>query len=176
MLVHDWSRVHWHDGFRSRWPVSQGAVGPLCVAVLAPALNVDLCFSERVKELPVQQFVPEPGGVEALDITVLPRAAPLDKGGFRADRLDPGPDVLRNELRPVVAAHECGWAAQYEQVCQHIDNICRVQSALQPDCQAFPAELVEDVQSPERLAIIGAAIDKVIAPDVITILRLEPDT
>ena len=134
---------------------------PLFVVVLAPALDDNLCFSERVKKLPVQQFVPEPG-VEALDITILPRAAWLDKGGFRADRLDPCSDVLRNELRPVVAAYECGWSTQYEEVCQRIEDICRVQSALHPDCQAFPAELVEDVQSPESLAIIGAAMDKVI--------------
>ena len=50
-----------------------------------------------------------------------------------------------------------------------------VQPALHPDHQAFPAELIEDVQRAERLAIIRAAMDRVIAPDMFAIFWPETD-
>ena len=41
-------------------------------------------------------------------------------------------------------------------------DIARAQLALHTDRQAFAAELVEDVQRAERLAVIGPAVDEVV--------------
>ena len=43
----------------------------LSVVVSAPLFDQDLCFPERIEDLPVEQLVPE-AGIEALDIGVLP--------------------------------------------------------------------------------------------------------
>jgi hypothetical protein len=126
MLVHDWSSVYWHDGFRSRRPISQGAVRPFRVVVFSPAFDDYLGFSERVEDLPVQQFVPEPS-IEALDVAILPWAARLDEGGLGTNSLNPGPDILSNELRSIVAADKCRWPAQDEQVGESVDDVGRVQ-------------------------------------------------
>ncbi len=148
---------------------------PFRVVVFSPAFDDDLGFSQRVEDLPVQQFVPEPG-IEALDVAILPGAARLDEGGLGTNSLNPGPDILSNELRSIVAADKCWRPAQDEQIRQGVDDVRRVQPALHQDCQAFPAELVEDVQCAERLAIIRAAMDEVVAPDMVPIFWSETDT
>ena len=101
--MHCRPRFHLDDGFWSRWLVSQGAVGPLGVVVLSPALNDDLGCSERVEDLPVQQFVAQPS-IEAFDVAVLPWAARLDEGRLRAHGLDPATEIRGDELRAIVAA------------------------------------------------------------------------
>ena len=42
------------------------------VVMASPALDDDLGFTERVKDLAVEQLIPE-AGVEAFDIAVFPR-------------------------------------------------------------------------------------------------------
>lgn len=121
---------------------------PLRVVVFPPALDDDLGFSEGVEDLSVQQFVTEPS-VEALNVAVFPRAAWLNEGGLGAKGFDPGSDILGNELRAVVASHECRWSAQDEQVSEGIDHVGRVQLTLHTDCQAVSTELVQDVQCSE---------------------------
>lgn len=47
--------------------------------------------------------------------------------------------------------------------------------SLQPDCQAFPAVFVQDVERTERLSVIGSVMYEVVAPDVVAIFRAQPD-
>ena len=75
-----------------------------CAAALIlppPSLDQDLGFRERVKDLSVQQFIPQ-RAVERLDVPVLPRAARLDEQRLHLQGLEPEPDELRRELRAVV--------------------------------------------------------------------------
>ena len=62
-------------------------------------------------------------------------------------------------------------AAQDEQVRESIDDLSRVQLPFDQDSQTFPAMFVQDVERPERPAIICPVMHEVIRPDVITILR-----
>jgi len=55
------------------------------VVVAPPALDDDSGLSERVEDFAVEQLVAK-ARVEALDVTVLPRTAPLDVSGVGADR------------------------------------------------------------------------------------------
>ena len=73
---------------------------PHCVVMPAPALNDDLSLTERVENLPVQQFVSEPG-VEALDVSVLPRAARRDVSRLRSNSGDPVLHSFGDELRAI---------------------------------------------------------------------------
>ena len=124
MLVHHRPGFHWDECFWSRGPVSERAVRPLGVVVLSPAFDDDLGFSQRIEDFSVQQLISEPG-VEALDVSVLPGASRFDEGGLRADSLDPGPNVLGNELGPIVASDKRRWSSQDEQVSEHIDDVSR---------------------------------------------------
>jgi hypothetical protein len=49
-----------------------------------------------------------PAGVEALDVAVLPGAAPLDVGGLGTDNRDPFLHCLGDELRSVVGPDVSG--------------------------------------------------------------------
>jgi hypothetical protein len=62
----------------------------------------DLCFSQRIEDFLVEEFVPEPS-VEALYIAVLPRRAWHNVGGLCSNRADPvaygfGNAVLKNSF------------------------------------------------------------------------------
>ena len=70
--------------------------GGFCVVVFSPAFRSELCACERAREFPVRQVVLE-RGVGALDMTLLPWAARRDESSFRGSRLDPGPDVFRDD-------------------------------------------------------------------------------
>ena len=70
------------------------------VVINSPALDQDLCFVQRIKDLSFQQFIPQLA-IERFDVAVLPGTA-----WFNIQRLDllltkPAPDTLGNELRPV---------------------------------------------------------------------------
>ena len=144
------------------------------VVVFPPLFDQDLSLAQAVEDLTVQKLVAEPG-VEAFAVSVLPGAARLDVGGLGANGFNPVLNRLSNELWAVVRADIGRHTAQDEQVAQGVDHIARVQLALYPDCQTFPAVFVEDVQSAEHLPIVGSMMHEVIRPDVIAMLGPEPN-
>lgn len=105
-------------------------------------IDHDLGLFQRVEDLAVEQLVTE-SGIEAFDVTVLPRRAGLDEGRPGSDRGDPAPDGLGDELRAVVGPDESRGTAQDEQVGQHVDHVGRRELAADPDRQALPGELVQ---------------------------------
>lgn len=66
-------------------------------------------------------------------------------------------------------------AAQDKQVREHVDDVGRVELARNPDGQALPGELVDDIERAELAAIVRAVLDKVVRPDVIAVLRAQAD-
>jgi hypothetical protein len=64
---------------------------------------------------------------------------------------------------------------QDEQIRQGVDNVGRVQLSLHLDRQAFAAMLIKDIERPERFAFIGAAMDKVIGPNMVTVSGTQPN-
>src|SRR5881409_2242112 len=115
------------------------------VVVTTPALDDDLRLAKGVEDLAIEQFVPQPG-IEALDVSVLPRTARSDVGGLGSDRRDPLLDGLGDELRAVVGADVARHAAQDEQVREHVDEVDRLELASDADRQALVGELVDDVE------------------------------
>src|SRR5262249_17760169 len=107
-----------------------------------------------------------------------PGAASLDVGGLGADNPDPFLDCLGEELRSVVGPDVSENALQDEEVGQnvdHIDHIDRLELAGDTDRQAFMAELVEHVEHPVLASLVGAVLDKVVGPDMIALLRTQPN-
>jgi hypothetical protein len=84
-------------------------------------------------------------------------------------------DSLGDELRSVVGPDVTGNAAQDEQVGQNVDNIDCFELAGDTDRQAFVGKLVNDIEDPISASIVGAVLDKVVGPDVIAVLRPQPD-
>jgi len=142
--------------------------------VAPPALDDNSGLSERVEDFAVEQLVAK-ARVEALDVAVLPRTAPLDVSGLGAGNRDPFLHGLGHELRSVVGANVRGNAMQDEEVGQNVDHIDRLELAGDTDRQAFMAELVEHVEHPILASIMGAVLDKVVGPDMIAVLRPQAD-
>jgi hypothetical protein len=63
-----------------------------------------------------------------------------------------------------------GVRADDEEVGQNVDHIDGLELAGETDRQAFMGELVEHVEHPILASIVGAVLDKVIGPDIITAL------
>src|SRR5215470_2585346 len=73
----------------------------------SPALDDDLGLAQSVEDLAVEQLIAK-AGVEALDVAVLPRAAPLDVGGLGTGSRDPFLHGLGDELRSIVGPDVSG--------------------------------------------------------------------
>ena len=58
------------------------------IVMAPPAFDDDLSFSEGVEDLAIEQLIAK-AGVKALDVAVLPRAAPLDVSGLGTDSRNP---------------------------------------------------------------------------------------
>ena len=104
------------------------------IVVTSPALDHDLSLLQLIEEFPVQQLVAQTG-VEALDVTVLPRAAGRDVGRLGTDCADPFLHGFGYELRTIVGPNVSRHPAQNEQIGQHIDHVDGLQLARNPDRQ-----------------------------------------
>ena len=149
-------------------------MGPDRVVVASPALDDDLGLAQSVEDLAVEQLIAK-AGVEALDVAVLPRATPLDVGGLGTDSRDPFLHGFSDELRSVVGPDVSGNAPQDEEVGQNVDHIDRLELAGDTDRQAFMGELVEHVEHPILASVMGAVLDEVVGPDMIALLRAQPN-
>lgn len=96
------------------WPAAERGVRAPGIMVLAPALDDDPSLGEAVEHSTVQGLVAKPG-VEALAVAVFPRRAWLDEVRFGADRYDPIPHRLGDELGTVVRTNMPRHAAQDEE-------------------------------------------------------------
>src|SRR5262245_66678236 len=97
-------------------------------------LDDDLGLAESVEDFAVEQLIAQ-ASVEALDVAVLPGAAPFDVGGLGTDNRDPVLYRLGDEFRSVVGPDVSGNAAQDEQVGQNVDHIDRLELAGDTDRQ-----------------------------------------
>ena len=140
----------------------------------SPAFDHDLRFTQRVEDLAVEQLVAQ-AGVEALHVPVLPWAAGRDVGRSGTHRGDPVLHCLGDELWPVVRPDVSGHAAQDEEVGQNLDHISGFQFAIDADRQAFMGELVDHVEHAVPPSVMGSILDEVVRPNVIAVLRAQPD-
>ena len=140
----------------------------------APALDDNLRLSEAVEDLPVQQLVAELG-IEALTVTVLPGGPRLDISGLRADGDDPFPHRLGDELRAIVGPYMIRHTVQDEKIGQDVDDVGRSEPPVDPDCQALPAELVDEIEHAELPSIVGPCFDEVVGPDMVRTLWPQTD-
>src|SRR6516165_5161642 len=106
-----------------------------------------LGLAESVEDFAVEQLVAQ-AGVEALDVAVLPGAAPLDVSGLGTDNPDPFLYCLGEEPRSVVGPDVSGNALQDDEVGQNVDHVARLELARGTERPAFVGALVEHVEHP----------------------------
>ena len=144
------------------------------VAVTPPAFDDDLSLAQRVEDFAIEQFIAQ-ACVEALDVSVLPGAAWRNVGGLGTNGCDPFLHSLGNELRAIIGSDVARHTAQDEEIGQHIDHIDGLKFAGDPDRQAFMGKLVDHIEHSILPSIVGAILDKVVGPDMIAVLGLQPD-
>jgi hypothetical protein len=141
-----------HEDLRRWWPVPNRSMRTKSVVMSPPAFDDDLSLFQGVEDLTIEEFVGE-AGVEGLDIAVLPRAARGNIRGLGANSFNLVLHGLRDELGAIVRTNVARHAAQDEQVGEDVDHIGRVELSRDPDREAFPGELVDDIERPELATV-----------------------
>src|SRR5690606_14319381 len=136
------------------------------VIVPSPLGAQDPCFQFGGEELAVEEFIAQPA-VERLAVGILPWASGFDEQ--RSDPADaqPVPNLMCQELWPVVATQMKGHTSLPNEPTQHSDHVGSRQ--LPPDFQgkAFAREFVhhdQDLQSP---AVHRPILNEVVAPHLV---------
>src|SRR3982750_1879608 len=163
-----------HNHLRSRWPITQGRMRAHAVVTPPPALDDDPGLLQGVKDLPIQQFISQPG-IERLHIPVLPRRAWGNVRRLGSHRRNPPLHGFGHELGTIVGTDVARHAAQDEQVREHVDDVDGLELAIHPDGQALVREFIDHIEHPELAAVMGAVLAEVIRPHVIAILGPQPD-
>jgi hypothetical protein len=88
---------------RSCGAIAQRTVRTALIVVLPPQLRNHSHLLQGVEEFPIQQLITKLA-VKALDIHVLPGTARFNEQGLGPHLVDPFPDRLGGEFRPVVRA------------------------------------------------------------------------
>src|SRR5450631_3798834 len=167
-------RLFRQDGLRCRRPVAQRRVRPFRVIFHPPPLRQNLCLLQRVEDLAVQELIAQLP-VEALTVPVLPRTSGLNVQRPRAYLSQPLPQLLGNELRPVVRTNVLWDPAHQHHIRQRIDHLQTPQAPRHPQPQTFPRILVDQHQNPQGSPVVRHPLHEVIAPHLIGSLRPQPD-
>ena len=114
-----------------------------------PAFDDDLRFAQGVEDLAIEQFVAK-AGIKALDVAVLPRTAGFDVGGLGTNRGDPLLHGFGDKLWSIVGSDMVGDAPQDEEVGQNINDIDRLELAVDMNRQTSRST-VRSVGEAERM-------------------------
>lgn len=87
----------------------------------------------------------------------------------------PFPQRIGNELGTIVEPDMLGRAMLDEQVGQDVYDIVRPETWKPCHDQAFPAELVDNVEHPEFATVMHLILNKLIGPHMPAMLRAQPD-
>ncbi len=124
---------------------------------ISPIGRSSLKRAVKIPQYPVSHG--DPGSIQAV---------------FASTAFDPVSNCLSNELRTVVWPGTGGTPTQDEQVCRHSYDICRAEPTLDPDCQTFAAVLIQNVQRPEDLPVVGSVMEEILRPDAVAVLWPQP--
>ena len=147
-----------------RGSVTKAAVGPFEVILLAPVSQHGVGFGHAEEEFSIQQLCPQ-AGMEALDISFLPRRSRLDVAKANLAGFRPLLHPFGDELGAVVAPHVLRIASAADQdLLQGVQHpsgrIARRGSQL----QTFPRVFIDHREDQHPATLDRHVFDKVIAP------------
>lgn len=144
------------------------------VEVIAPLLDHDLSFFQAVEDFLVEAFVVQLA-VEGLAVTVLPGTSGLDVQRLGTKSGEPPADDLGGHLGAVVGTDVFGDPPGEHHVGHCLDDAEAVDATRHTDGQTFPGKLIDQGHQAELAAVMGLCLDKIVAPDMIAVLRPQPD-
>ena len=144
------------------------------VVLFAPLLDDDCGLLQAVEEFTVQAFVAQ-FAVEGLAVAVFPWAAGRNIERLCSELCEPAAYNLGRHLRAVVGTNVFRHTALDHHVGHGVDDAEAVDATGHPDRQAFPRELVDQRHQSELAAVMGLRLDEVVAPDMVAMLRSQPD-
>src|SRR5271154_3746519 len=113
--------------------------------------------------------------VERFTVAVLPRTSGSDVERLGAKFCEPATHDLCRHLRTVVRADVFRYASFEHRTGHRPDAPKAVNATSHSDRQAFPGELVNQGHEPELSTIVGLRLNEVVAPDMIAVLRSQPN-
>jgi hypothetical protein len=87
---------------------------------------------------------------------------------------DPAADLFGGGLRPVVGADKLRRTVLLHRFVQYGDDIARLQAAIDFQGEALLGELIDQRQPFQTTPVAGLVENKVVAPNVVAALSLEP--
>jgi len=150
-------------------------VRPDRVVFRPPSFNQNLGLFQGIKNLSVEQLVPELP-VEALVVAVLPGTARFDVERLNTNPAQPMPNHPSRELGTIVRTDILGNAMLYKKDFQTAQDIIRLQASFHHKGQALPAVFVDDGQNPEGTPVMRPVGHEVIRPDMVSMGRSKANT
>jgi hypothetical protein len=126
-----------------------------------PTFDDDPSLLQSVKKFAIEQFVAH-SGIEAFNVSVLPRIAWCDAGSLRSNGVYPCLYSLGDELRTIVGTNKAWHATQNEQIRQHIDNARTVETPIDTDRQTFARIFMDNIEHADLTAIMRAILHEVV--------------
>ena len=117
-------------------PISQWWVWVLPIILLTSVFDHNPSFLYTIEDLSVEELIPQPS-VEALAVSIFPRASWRDVSSLGSHYCDPILHGLGNEFGAIVWTNILSHAAHNEQIRKNINNWRGVQSSINSDSKIF---------------------------------------
>ena len=144
----------------------QPAVWSMVIIIQSPAINNISRLGKAQEQFAIEAFVPKLT-VEALDVSVFPRAARLDEQRSDLCILKPPSHSFTGKFRTVIATEIFWLASNRKKLFQYLEHVLARKVPSDLDRQAFTRIFVHDTQHTQSAAALGAIAYKIIAPDVV---------
>ena len=135
------------------------------IIVNPPPFRQNLCFLERIEQLPIEELVPHLP-IERFDRAVLPRRARFDVERLNLEGREPPPQGLCDEFRPVIRPNMLRHAMVEKELGQNQDHLLRPNAAGDHRGQAFSCVLIEHIQDAKRPSIVQSMTINVVPVSV----------
>lgn len=122
-----------------------------------PPFDAGLSLLQRIEDFAIEQIIPHLA-IEALDVTVLPGAARLDKQRPDRQPAQPLAHPPSGELGAIVRANMRRNPPCVEQASERVDPIRMSELAGDTAVQALAAEFIDDVQDAVGGAVMGSVL------------------
>ena len=143
---------------------------PDTIVLLPPLLSNYPNLLKDIEDLSIQQLISKPA-IEALNVSVLPRASRSDEEPSSTSPCEPASKRVDDELRTVVRTDVNRNPVDLEQNTKRFMNVRRGEAPADLQSETPSSELVDDHEDLHPATVHGLLCHEVIAPDMARIFR-----